>query len=88
MPDAGRTGDPTETLEMDWSHSPQVSRQHYTKSLDLEKRGRLRNARRRDLETDVKEAGDSWRDWLGTGISGEIMLAVYASGGATKALLD
>ena len=25
---AGGTGDPTVTMEMDWSHSPQASRQH------------------------------------------------------------
>ena len=40
MSDAGGTVDPTETLEMDWSHSLQASRQHYTTSLNLEsKRG-------------------------------------------------
>ena len=39
MPDAGGTGDPTEMPEMDWSHSPQASRQHYTTSLNLESRG-------------------------------------------------
>ena len=31
MLDAGRTEDTTETLEMDWSHFPQASRQHYVK---------------------------------------------------------
>ena len=34
----GGTRDPTETLEMEWPHSPQTSRQHYSTSLDLESR--------------------------------------------------
>ena len=40
MSDASGTGDPTETLEMDWSHSLQVSRQQYTTSLNLESNGK------------------------------------------------
>ena len=36
---AGGTGDPTATLEMDWSHCPQVSRQDYMTSVNLEPRG-------------------------------------------------
>ena len=38
MSDAGRTGDRTEMLDMDWSHSLQANRQHYTTSLNLEYR--------------------------------------------------
>ena len=38
LSDAGRTGDMTETLEMDWSYSPQTSRRHYATSLNLESR--------------------------------------------------
>ena len=39
MSNAGRTGDQTEMLEMDWSHSQRASQQHYTTSLNLQPRG-------------------------------------------------
>ena len=39
MSDVGETGDPTESLEMDWSHLLEASRQHYTTSLTMEPRG-------------------------------------------------
>ena len=39
MSDAGGTGDPTETLDIDWAHSPQGSRQHYKTRFNLEARG-------------------------------------------------
>ena len=32
--------------------------------------------------------GDSWRDWLRTGVPGGVMLAAYAPEGAMKALID
>ena len=75
---------------MDWSHSLQTNRQHYTTTLNLESRGggrkedggRPRNTWRRDLEADVKETGYTWRDRTG------VMLATYALEGATKALID
>ena len=61
MPDVSGTGDPTETLEMDWSQSLQST---YMTSLNLElrgfwkrKRGRPRNTWRRDLEANVKDTG-------------------------------
>ena len=51
---------------MDWSHSPQASRQHYMASLNLESRekrkgSRLKNMWLSDLEADVKETGYNWR---------------------------
>ena len=66
MSNAGRTRDPTDTMEMDWSPSPQASRQHHTTSLNLEsrgenERGRAGNTWRRDLEADVTETGYTWR---------------------------
>ena len=39
MSDACGIGEPIETLKMDWSYSPQVSRQHYMTSLNLESGG-------------------------------------------------
>ena len=61
MSDAGGTGDPTETLEMDWARGPQASQQNYMANLNPKsgwgknfKRGRPRNTWRRHLEADVK----------------------------------
>ena len=53
-------------VEMDWSHFPQASRQHYMTSLNLEsrgkgRRGRQRNTLHRDLEAGFKETGYTWR---------------------------
>ena len=68
MSDTGRTGDPTETIEMDWLHSSQASRHITRQALTLNpdgkrKRGRPRNTWRRDLEVDVKETGYTWRQF-------------------------
>ena len=65
MSDAGRIGDPPETLEVDWSHSPLASRPHCTTSLNFESRGerkgeRPKNTWCRHLEAYVKETGYSW----------------------------
>ena len=66
MSDAGGTGDPTETLEMDWPCSPQTSR-HFTRQTltwnteGKGKRGRPGNTWRRGLEADVKETGYTGR---------------------------
>ena len=97
MPDVGGTGDLAETLKMDWSHSPQASRQRYTTSLNLESRGG--KGKEDDLETlgaaiwkqtseKLVKPGDGWRGWLKTGGPGGVMLAAYAPGEATKALTD
>ena len=54
-------------LMMDWSYSPQASRQNYTTSLNVEPReetrreGNRENTWRRDLEADVKETAYNWR---------------------------
>ena len=66
MPCARNEESPGETMEMDWSHFPQASRQHYTTSLSLEstgerKIGRPRNTWRHDQDADVKETGYSCR---------------------------
>ena len=58
MSDAGRTGDPTETMEMDWSHSPQAGRQHYTTRLNLEPIG---EKEKRATEKDVAPRSGSRR---------------------------
>ena len=71
--DSDGAGDLTETMEMDWSNSPQASRQHSTTSLNLKPRGQ--KAKLVDRETrcaaiwkqtskkwDV--VGDNWSDWL------------------------
>ena len=82
---------PTETMEMDWSHSPQASRQALTLSPEgIRKRARPRNTWRRDLEADVKEAGYTWRqrDWLRSGVCEGVMLAAHAPEGATKSVID
>ena len=60
--DAGRTRDPTETMEMDWSHLckpvDSITRQALTWNPEgKRKRGRPRNTWRRDLEADAKETG-------------------------------
>ena len=62
--------------EMDWQRSPQASRQHYTTSLDLKSRGEKEKNDNRQThgaaiwkQTSKKLApGDSWRDWLRTGV--------------------
>ena len=92
--DAGGTGDPTETMEIDWSHSQQASRQHCTTSLNLESRG---EREKRTTEKHVASrpgsrrqrnwVRDSCRDCLRTGVPGGVMLAVYAPEVATKDLI-
>ena len=84
-------------LEMDWSHSPQASRQHYTTSFNLEPRGEKKKSttekqtrgldiwKQTSKKWDIIE--DNYRVWLRTGMPGKIMLETYALGGATKALI-
>ena len=74
MSDAGGAGDPTETVEMDWSHSPQVSRQLFMTNPNLdsaaekEKRTTEKQlAPRSHLEADVNETS-----WLHLETVGEI----------------
>ena len=93
MSDAGGTGDPTETMAMDWSHSLQAIRQHCMTSLNLESRG---EKEKRTIEkhlaprsgsrvsNKLDTAKDNWRCWLGTRIPDGILLAAYAPEGATK----
>ena len=51
MSNDSEEGGPTETLEMDWSHSPQAIRQHYTAtSLNLEPRS----------EEEKRTTGNMW----------------------------
>ena len=96
MSDTGGSGDPTETLDTDWPHSPQASQQHYTASLKWGPEGKGKedqpmNTWRRDLEADVKDTdtpGENWRDLLRTGVPGGVMLAAYAPEGAMKASTD
>ena len=84
MPDAGGTGDPTEKLEMDGSYPPQTNREHYTTSLNLESRGEeddletLGAAIWKQTSNKLVIPGDSWRDWLRTGVPGGITFAAYA----------
>ena len=96
MSDAGGRADPTEMLEMDWSHSPRACRQHYTTSLNLESRvekkiGRLRNTWRRYLEADVKETGYTGRQFERLAQDRSAWMS-HVGGlcpeGATKALID
>ena len=62
MSDASETGDPTEMMEMDWSYSPQTSRQALTWNPECKRgKGRPRNNWRRNLAADVKETGYTWR---------------------------
>ena len=72
--DAGGTGDPTETLEVDWSYSPQTCREHYMQALTWNPEGQ---GKEDDLETlgttiwkraskQLVTPGDGWRDWLRT----------------------
>ena len=88
--DAGGTRDPTVTREVDWSHSPQASRQHYTKKLKLLiKRGK---GKEDDRETHgaamtskkLATPGGTCRDCLRTGVPGGVMLAANAPEGATR----
>ena len=88
MSDAGGTGDPTETLEMDWSHSLQakpvisITQQVWTwnpegtrKENDLETCGA---AIWKQTSKKLDTAGDSWRAWLRNGMTGEIMMVAYS----------
>ena len=79
----------TETLEMDWAHSPQTIRHHYTTSLKLESRGE-KEGKQDDREThstanwkptsnQLDTAGNILKDLRRTGMPGGIMLASYAS---------
>ena len=81
------TGDPTETLEMDWSYSPQTSQQHYTTSLNRESRW---EKEKRTTKKHLVPRSESrrQRDLRRTGVSGIVMLAYYAPEGSTKALTD
>ena len=76
------TEDPTETLEMDWSHSPQTNQQHYTTSLNLESRGEKEKeddrethgaAIRKQTSKKLDKPGDSWREWLRTRVPDGVM---------------
>ena len=40
----------------------------------------------KQTSTKLGTPGDSWRDWLRTGVPGGVMLAAYALEGAMKAL--
>ena len=88
MSDVGRSGDPTETLQMDWSYTPQASQQHYTSSFKEDDRERRGAAIWKQTSKKQDTAGDSWEDWLRTGVPGGIVLAAYAQGAAMKALID
>ena len=69
--DSGGTGHPTETLEMDGSHSLQASRQYYTTILNVESRGeKEKRATRKYVEADVNEMGHGWRQFgeIGSGL--------------------
>ena len=96
MSDAGRTRDPTETMEMDWSHLckpvDSITRQALTwnpegkgKEDDRETHGA---AIWKQTSKKLATPRDSWRDWLRTGVPGGVMLAAYAPEGAMKALID
>ena len=89
-----RTGDLTELMEMDWSHSPQASRQHYmTRALTWNLEGKKKRRRPRNCGVAIWKqtsrkldaTGDNWRDWLTTGMHGRIVLA---PGDAKQALID
>ena len=80
---------------MDWSHSPQVSRQpRQALTWNLEGKGK-----EGDRETHAAAIwkqtlkkldipGDSWRDLVRIGVPGGVMLAAYAPEGSTKVLID
>ena len=71
LSDVRGTGDPTETLDMDWLHSPQASRQHYKTSLNLESRG---EKEKRTTEKHMVPQSASRRqiNWLHLDAVGEI----------------
>ena len=86
---------------MEWSHSTQarwqpgnsITCQALTWNPKVEmKRGRPRNTWCWELESHFTKTGyplgDSWRDWLRTGMPGGIMLVSEAPGAVTKALID
>ena len=66
--DASGTGDPTETLEIDLSQSPQASQQQYTTSFNLDPRwGRKRGDRDicdvaiwKQMSKKLETVGDNW----------------------------
>ena len=93
--DAGGTGDPTKTQEMDCSHSPQTSRLHYTTSLNLESRGE-KEKRATEKHLAQRSGTRHQRNWIiytwrqferlaQDRMLGVVMLAAYAPDGATKA---
>ena len=91
MSDAGVTEDPTETPEMDCSNPPQTRRQHYTASYNPEARGEKETHGTAIWKQTAKKLvtpGDSWRNWLKTGVHDVVMMAAYAQVGATKAVID
>ena len=69
MSDGGRTGDTTETLEMDWPHFPKASRKHYTTSPNLELTGEKETTTTEKYGAAIwkqrskkrNTAGDNWR---------------------------
>ena len=65
MSDAGRTRAVTEALEMDWSHSPQASQQHYTTRLNLKPRGEkeMRTTEKTCGAMICKQTSRDWRQW-------------------------
>ena len=96
MSDAGGTGDPTETLEMEQSHSPQASRQLTREAIIWNPEGKGEQDDRatrgaaigKQVSNKRDTAGDNWRGWLGISMPGGTMLAVDAPGWATNTLID
>ena len=60
-----------ETLEMDWSHSPQASRQHYTTSLNMEFIGE-KQKRTTEKHMAPRSGSGRQRNWLHLETVGEV----------------
>ena len=69
---------------MDWPYYPQTSRQNYKTSFNLESMCENEKKTPKILVT----PGDSWRNWLRTGVPDIVMFGAYAPEGATKGLVD
>ena len=71
MSNAGGTGDPTKLLDMDWSNSPQASRQHYTTILNMLPKG---DKEKMATEKYVapRSGSSRQRNWIQLEIIGEI----------------
>ena len=71
MSSAGGRGDPNETPDMDWSHFPQASRQHYTTRLNEEYR-REKKKRMTEWRMAPQSGRRRQRNWIDLETVGEI----------------